>query len=38
MNESHEKIKSIIVQSHVSKSDQKNILNFFYCYTGLDAG
>ena len=38
MKESHENVKSIIFQSHVSKSDQKNILNLFYCYTGLDAG
>ena len=28
MKESHENIKSIIFQSHVSKSDQKNILIF----------
>ena len=38
MKESHENIKSIIFHSYVSKSDQKkNILNFFYCYAGLNA-
>ena len=38
MKESRENIKSIIFQSHVSKSDQKKYSNFSYWYTGLDAG
>ena len=33
--ESHENIKSIAFQSHLSKLDQKK---FFYCYTSLDDG
>ena len=38
LKKSHENIKSIILQSHVSNLDQKKNSKFSYCYTGLGAG
>ena len=35
---SHENLKKIIFQSHVSDLDPKNHSNFSYCYTGQGAG
>ena len=37
-NKSHENLKKIIFQSHVSDLDQNKYSKFSYCYTDLGAG